>query len=697
MPPRSRLRSWRLPLAVSLLAACLGLVATDTTTAQTPVHEILSTVHTAAGPVFTATNHLLSDNNPAAGEYLVVWAGDVNVGDNTTNALVDRATTIGLNLERLKNVELPDLAPGNDFLAVIDADPTSSQYGRVVNTVTLSPVPENEPHHMQYVWHKGNRIYAGGLYTDTTYVFDVDALPVVKLTGVNLPTDTPCGSVPDAYWVLEDGTAYGTYMGGPDIPGPCLYTNGETRIGNGFAGSPGSLVRIGTDGQTLAEVPADTDTPVDRDPVRCPGIPTVVPTCANPHGIQVREDLDVAVTSDYAEPKNVPIADPLQPVDAHIFRDTVRLWDISDRSNPKVANVSAMPDGPRRERNPGHEEPRGIMEVTVTNRPQHRGAFAESMCGGVIYYTPDITSRAPVWREVFDDTAAATRINPRVGEGGGCDGGGWVQTSGDDRYLYHAVIGRGPGSLGAQDTGSAKMVYVLDVRKLLASGTSPSCSIDAISEVATGGQEADCPTLVDVLEVPDTTSGGPHWGALDNFARRADGTYSETATESRIAVSNYFVSRSGVDGNHKVCMVDIAGDGSLAFDDRFLDEHEGTPCVDFNRTAWPHGDTGGAKPHSQLFVVRNDRITTAPPPARVTGAAAPAAKATVTAAAPAPGPAPGTPPPTAAPALPASLAASQRRPARTPPAPLAGLAVVLAAGVGLASLATGWSTRRRRA
>ncbi len=61
----------------------------------------------------------------------------------------------------------------------------------------------------------------------------------MKLSGVNLPTDTLCGSVPDAYWVLNDGTAYGTYMGGPDIPGPCLYTNGETRIGNGFAGHAG--------------------------------------------------------------------------------------------------------------------------------------------------------------------------------------------------------------------------------------------------------------------------------------------------------------------------------------------------------------------------------------------------------------------------------------------------------------------------
>lgn len=604
-PPLHR-RLVRLGVATAVLATGLFLV-TGRADSQTVVQTVVSEVHKAGQPVFSATNHLLTDHRRATGQYLVVWAGDVNAGDNSVNGLVDRATTVDVNVERLTNVEAPDLNTGADFLAVIDADPQSPQYGRVVNTVTLAPLPENEPHHMQYVWHKGNRIYAGGLYTDVTYVFDVDALPLVKLTGVNLPTDTPCGSVPDAYWVLKDGTAYGTYMGGPDVPGPCLYTNGETRVGNGFAGTPGSLVRIGTEGQTLSEVPADTDTPVDRDPVRCPGVPSTLPSCANPHGIQVREDLGVLITSDYAEPKNVPISDPIKPIDANIFRDTVRVWDISDRDNAKVRSVTALPDGPRRERNPGHEEPRGIMEATVTNLPQHRGAFASSMCGGVIYYAPDITVAQPAWREVFDDTTAAKEINPLVGEGAGCDGGGWVQTSGDDRFLYHAVIGRNPRSLGADDTGSAKMVYVLDIQKLIATG-SPACNIDTIAEVYNGGAEADCPTLVDALEVPDTTSGGPHWGALDNFVKRGDGQYVETTNERRLAVSNYFVSRSGVDGNHRVCMVNIANNGKLSYDTRFIDEKEGTPCVQFNRRNWPHGRAGSAKPHSQLFVVRNNRI-----------------------------------------------------------------------------------------
>jgi hypothetical protein len=40
----------------------------------------------------------------------------------------------------------------------------------------------------------------------------------------------------------------------------------------------------------------------------------------------------------------------------------------------------------------------------------------------------------------------------------------------------------------------------------------------------------------------------------------------------------------------------------LQLDTSFRDEDEGTPCVDFNRTTWPHGTNGSAKPHSELFV-----------------------------------------------------------------------------------------------
>jgi len=616
---RKVLHRWR---RSGVMLAIPALVATAFALPQAGVGRagvdvVRSSVKVSDGRTFTATNHLVQPASGLAGafaadqggEYLLVWAGDSNASDNTSNTLASRVTRgPTVNLVQLQNEEVPDDSVSNDFLAVIDADASSPNYGKVVNTITVSPIVENEPHHMQYIWHKGNLVYAGGLFSDTTYVFDVSKLPTVSLAGVNLPTDTPCGSVPDAYWVLKDGTAYGTYMGGPDLPGPCAYTDGSTAIGNGFAGTPGELVHIGKDGSTLSETKATTDTAADTDATNCPSVtPLPVASCANPHGIQVREDLHRMITTDYAEPRNVPI-DPVKPAEAGLFRDTVRVWDITNENAPKVTSVSVMPDGPRVERNPGHEEMRGMMEGTVTNLPQHKGAFSESMCGGVIYYTPDITAKAPAWKEVFDDTTASRALNPNITEGAGCDGGGWVQTSLDDRYLYHAVIGRNPGALEASDPGVPKMVYVLDIQKLLAAGSSPKCSITKISEVYDGGSATDCPALAGVLPISDLSSGGPHWGTFDNFVKGSNGLYAETTNVKRIAVSDYFVARSGVDGDHKVCMINASSTGKLTLDTSFRDEHEGTPCVDFNRTIWPQGPTGNAKPHSELFVVTSSLV-----------------------------------------------------------------------------------------
>src|SRR3954454_9614436 len=98
---------------------------------------------------------------------------------------------------------------------------------------------------MQYVWHKGDTIYAGALFAAATYAFDASALPALELKGVSLPTQTLGGSVPDAYWVLKDGTAYGTYMGAPVAPGPHTHSTGQTVIGNAFAGTPPEPVPFG--------------------------------------------------------------------------------------------------------------------------------------------------------------------------------------------------------------------------------------------------------------------------------------------------------------------------------------------------------------------------------------------------------------------------------------------------------------------
>lgn len=584
-------------MAVSMV---VGLSSTEPA-AQAGVSKVTTSVRGSDGTTYTATNHLVNGwyrRDQPKQEWLLAWAGDApppsgDPGGPPPGCPPDCPTT-AVHHQALSPADEPP-ATDPDFLAVIDATKGSPTYGKVVNTVTLGPTTANEPHHMQYVWHKGQRVYAGGLLSDTTYVFDVAHLPMVRLAGVTTPTDTPCGSVPDAYTVLRDGTAYGSYMGGPDLPGSCTYTNGQVREGNGYGGSPGEVVRIGTDGRPIAEIPAAT--PQGEDPDVCHNAPSLQhATCANPHGIQVREDLNLMLTSDLFEARNFLDVDPIG-LDGLLGRTTIRTYDMRNRSNPRLVSVAALPVGPR-EDFPEFKENQLVMENSVTNLPWHRGAFAATMAGGAVYYTPDITDRTPQWREVFDDETAFRQFHPD-GPWGGGDTGSWLQVSPDDRYLFHAVVGHNPYDPRNIPSG---MVYVLDIQQLLASGNQPQCTIDLVEEGYSGGHEPDCPALVDVVPIADDTSGGPHWGAMDIFNRGRDGYYHETSKVRRVAVANYLVERLGMDGDHRLCVIDFV-DRDLSIDESFRDENTGAPCVEFNRPVWPHGETGDARPHGVLFAV----------------------------------------------------------------------------------------------
>src|SRR5438045_8345388 len=87
--------------------------------------------------------------------YLVVWAGDA-----------DRQNA--------------------DFLAVLDADPTSPSYGKVLKTYPVRS-RGNEPHALNTEPRPDRRIFATGLLTDRTFVFDLRQ----PLAGRLLPVDDP--------------------------------------------------------------------------------------------------------------------------------------------------------------------------------------------------------------------------------------------------------------------------------------------------------------------------------------------------------------------------------------------------------------------------------------------------------------------------------------------------------------------------
>jgi hypothetical protein len=566
-------------------------------------------------------------------EYNVVWSSKQNVADVDSDVISKFIQAATVNPQGLLDLLNPQFLPGLDGFQVIDMrkinlDGTDNpDYGVVVNFVQL-PLPwglENEAHHMQYQWEDGDPILAGGLFTGTTHVLDPSDIPNLKLLNEIPVTETPGGSIADAYEKGAGGRFYLTLMGGP--------------LAN-FGGSPGEIVTFKPDpkkgmvvesespaggalagGLKLGKNPNGVPEPCSLRESRPLG------TCANPHGIEFRTDLGVGVTADYAEPREI-VLDPVKTVDKYAFRPTIRSWDIAgaNADKPKLVGVAHVPNGPLEPAQRAHEQ-YGIMEDAKTwpdaaakyHGLDSKGLFAGSMCGGGIFFVPDITKAkgdfsdqvVQVWNDGLSELLTSAGKNN--GDPSGCDGGAWHQVAPNNKILFRAVQGRNADSDNYFDDGAIKQVYDINIEPLIKSAQDGSVDCDLsrgihkdgfdltgiqlYNKLAKGDHVADCPFLISTLPVQDTTSGGPHWGALDNHSLDQNGV------PWRLTFSDYFVSRTGVDGNHRFYDVNIDGDGKMSYDDSFRDEKTGGLGVDFNRRNWPgNPDAGFYKPHSEIWV-----------------------------------------------------------------------------------------------
>jgi hypothetical protein len=563
-------------------------------------------------------------------EYLLVWSAKQNAADVYGAEVGDFLNQLTVNPQGLLDMLNPQFLPGLDGWQVIDArkynvDGTPNpNYGVVVNFVQL-PLPwgvETEAHHMQYQWEDGQPIIAGGLFNSATFVLNPSDIPNLTLTNIIPLTQVLGGSIPDAYDAVGNGDFIGTYMGGPEP---------------NFGGSPGEVVVFKPD--PVKGLVVASQTPAGNVGGIVTGNANGVPepcdvreaeplgTCANPHGIEIRQDLDRMVTDDYAEPREI-VLDPIKPIDKYAFRPTVRIWDTTDPIHPKLISVAHMPNGPLEPAQRAHEN-YGIMEggKTWPDATQYvgglesKGMFAESMCGGGIFFAPDVTKlygdSSSSWKEIWNDGISALAAGGQQGEfeddPGGCSGGAWVQVAPNNRILFHTVQGRNPGSDNYFDAGEQKMVYDIDISSLIKDAQSGNVTCDiargfdwngqhytgmqAFVDLEKGETIADCPRLISTLIVNDPTTGGPHWAEIDNHSIDQNGV------PWRLAFQDYFVSRTGVDGNHRLYMVNVAPDGTLSYDQDWRDQYTGALGIDFNRRDWPGSpDAGFYKPHSALWV-----------------------------------------------------------------------------------------------
>lgn len=513
-----------------------------------------------------------------------------------------------------------------DFLAIIDADPKSRTYGKVVNTASMESVPGanllndlglteplgltakyglpptgipsdalNEAHHMTHdpiVVGGYSYLFLGGLISANVFRCDVtDPLHVPTCPLVTTAKDVANFSGVDDFLQAPNGDVLVTYMGAKDLT------------------TPGGLVEIGVDGTVVGEYAAAEA----GGPTRyMPSVNGVTDTglLAHPHGLDSRPDLDLLVTSDYADPLTLATSPTLQG-EKEDCGTTVRFWKLSDLKAGPTA-IAQVPVGNGREGYFRYNAPEGVMSVALTHLHEHKGVFAATMGGGSIWYAPDATAAEPEFRMVY-------RVGP------GASAAVFFITA-DDRFLVQPIQGvLSPGdppppglsvsAFNRDYSGEhSRRVIVLDIQKLLRARTLVKCDAPPVvtdtngviqSIPARNNGAEDCPTVTGTLNLDSQanfdTHGGPHFLAFDHETRR-------------VAASNYFVQLTPFnlpglheEGDERVCMARLTQTGQLVLDTAFKDELTGQPCVAMgDRPAsyrWPNrGRTGAAKPHAVAFI-----------------------------------------------------------------------------------------------
>jgi hypothetical protein len=200
------------------------------------------------------------------------------------------------NQEKFLFVWAGDQSRSNpDFLSVINFDEHSSRYGEIVKTIPL-PGPGatgNEPHHVG-LSKNGKVLATGGLLSvlkgqPEIFFFDVSDPEDAKYISSVTP---PLSSITDDFEPLAEGGFLVTMMGGPQ----------------GHA--PGRVVEFGEDLKVVAEYPAN---PPEHG--------------FNPHGIDVRPELNLMVTSDFICPTSTlnAVAGGLD------LRGSIRIWDLKKK------------------------------------------------------------------------------------------------------------------------------------------------------------------------------------------------------------------------------------------------------------------------------------------------------------------------------------------------------------------------------
>jgi len=261
-----------------------------------------------------------------------------------------------------------------DFLAVVNFDEDSSQYGKVIKTVPIPPPGNfgNEPHHCHLNSTK-EILGCGGLLSllkgqNGIFFFDVKDAANPRFL---FSTKALESSITDDFLPVENGGFLITQMGAADgtAPGRVAEFDGNLHfIANHFGGISSTL---------FDEWP--TSPPLDG---------------FNPHGISSRPELNLMMTSDFLLPTSV-LSGPV------VLRGSVRIWDYRARKITKTVQLESPDGGPAL----------GTMDVKMLPKDKHGYGYAAGMFDGHIYLIDPVSGTGVA---AFDCDTVTPHVNTPV-------------------------------------------------------------------------------------------------------------------------------------------------------------------------------------------------------------------------------------------------------------------------------------------
>ena len=132
----------------------------------------------------------------------------------------------------------------SDFLAVIDAQPSSPSYGRIVSTLPVA-ISGSMPHHTEYEFPAGNLLYANGWVAGHTFILDLSH-PLQPHIAAQFQ-DRAGYSFPHSFVRLPNGNVLATFQSH-----------------DGALAADGGLVELAKDGSVVRSASA-LDPAVDKD------------------------------------------------------------------------------------------------------------------------------------------------------------------------------------------------------------------------------------------------------------------------------------------------------------------------------------------------------------------------------------------------------------------------------------------------